>query len=284
MNKKIAFLTCRDFTGVGSHDDHLLIDYLKNHQIIVKEVIWNEPHDFSEYEMVVVRTPWDYSKHKAHFAKVLKEINKVTKLYNPIDLMLWNMEKVYLKELHQMGVVTIPTLWIPSEKKINFEETCKNLNTKSFILKPSVGAGSSGLIKIEKESDLSLLPSELTSSPLMMAQPFIEGVLEGERSFLYFNNAFSHAIKKVPKNGDFRSQEEFGSTITSFTPTQDELSLCHEILNMLPIKPLYARLDFLPFEGKLLLIELELIEPHLYLSWDKLAPQKIGDEIIKALN
>src|SRR5690606_6689017 len=179
---------------------------------------------------------------------------------------------------------TIPTLWLASEKKIDFKDICQRLAVQKFILKPSVGAGSSGLRKIEGPEDLENLPKELTASPLMMAQPFIEGVLQGEKSFLYFGERFSHAISKVPKEGDFRSQEEFGSKVTAYTPKPEELKLCEETLKKLPIRPLYARLDFLPTEDGLLLIELEMIEPHLYLSWNDNAAKNIGNALIKTLN
>lgn len=284
MTKKIALLTCKDFTGIGGHDDYLLIEYLKQNDVEAVELIWREAHDWSQYELVLVRTTWDYSKHREEFTNVLKEINSKTTLYNPLELMLWNMEKLYLKELKEQGVNTIATLWLSSEEEIVFGNICKELAVDKFILKPSVGAGSSGLKKIEGPQDLKQLPKELTASPFMMAQPFIEGVLQGEKSFLYFDGKFSHAISKTPKEGDFRSQEEFGATVTAYIPSERELKLCEETLLKLPIKPLYARLDFLPTEDGLLLIELEMIEPHLYLSWDDNAAKNIGKTLIRVLN
>lgn len=281
--KKIALLTTHISVSVGDHDDHLLIKELKDNGYEAKEVSWHLEHNWQEFDLVIVRTPWDYSAHKDQFVEVLTKIDQATTLLNPLKIMLWNMEKTYLKELQDKGINTIPTIWLKNSQALDYQELSKKLGTKKIIIKPSVGAGSEGLIKAESPYDLKNLPDALTRSPYYMAQPFIEGVLKGEESYFFFNGKFSHAIKKIPRHGDFRVQPVFGSEVIPLEITPEKHQNCLKILNSLETLPFYARLDFLSDENDFYLIELEMIEPHLYLSWDENAAKNLVNEIAKVL-
>ena len=281
--KKIALLTTHIDLSVGDHDDHLLVQELKERGFEVSEISWHKECDWKQFDLVLTRTPWDYSAHEKKFKEVLKTIHQATTLLNPIDIMLWNMEKTYLKELQEKGIKTIPTLWLKNSESLDYEALSQKLGTQKFIIKPSVGAGSEGLIKVEGPKDLENLPIALTRSPLFMVQPFIEGVLKGEESYFFFNGKYSHGIRKVPKEGDFRVQPVFGSKVTALDISPEKEAQCLQILSALSAKPFYARLDFLDNENDFYLIELEMIEPHLYLSWNQKAAKNLVDEIAKLL-
>jgi hypothetical protein len=101
-----------------------------------------------------------------------------------------------------------------------------------------------------------------------MIQPFLPSVKEeGEYSLLFFGNDYSHAVIKKPKSGDYRIQSLYGGTEQTYSPTKNEIEAAQKIINILPFEPLYARVDLLRGnDGHLKLIELEMIEPYLYLS------------------
>lgn len=263
----IALLTCSQLNPNSILDDHLLKPLINQQGHHIHDVIWDQEHNWKQYDAVIVRTTWDYQEKSELFFKTLKEISSTTRLFNPLDLMLWNGSKTYLKELAQKGVPTIPTLWLENIHQLNFESICQQLQCQQFIMKPTVGAGSSGLHLITCQNDLKIDDHKLLSSPIKMIQPFLPEIQnEGEFSLIFFNHKFSHAINKLPKSGEFRSQEEFGSRITSISPKKELLKTAQIAIDAIPTKTLYARVDLVLFENQYRVIELEMIEPNLYFS------------------
>ena len=258
--KKIVLLSCDDVWKMVE-DDHLLINELTNQGYEVTTVSWNSKTDWSRFDLALIRTTWDYTKHLEAFLQVLQDITKTTPLLNTIDVVRWNCHKGYLKELQGHGIKLLPTVFFSHSDHLALPDDWKG---NRFIIKPCVSAGAyKTTILSRHEVEDGTYRNEMIPGD-WMCQPFLESIKEGEVSLLFFNRQFSHALNKVPKDGDFRVQEEFGGTVVPLNPSEKLLKLGHEIIKLVPYDILYARVDLVPFENSYALMELEMIEPSLY--------------------
>jgi glutathione synthase/RimK-type ligase-like ATP-grasp enzyme len=281
--KKIVFLSCDDLSSYVV-DDKYLYNVLKEEypEILFDVVSWSAPDvNWTKYEFAVVRTTWDYTKRRDEFLAKMNQIhNSGCKVYNSPEILKWNSHKSYLKELQSSGVQIIESYFLDEETPITLNAKLNDNN--KFVLKPIVGA-SADHIRILEKAELLRCISNLENPVDWFVQPFMEEVLEGERSIFFFNSKFSHAAKKVPKTGDFRVQEEHGGIITSYLPDTEELEFSNLALKSIKEKLLYARIDFLKTKTGPQLIELELIEPSLYFRTNKQAAYNFA-EALKTLS
>jgi glutathione synthase/RimK-type ligase-like ATP-grasp enzyme len=219
-------------------------------------VIWSDPEvDWSAYDVVLVRTIWDYFERHEEFLAWLDRVD--VPMWNPADTLRWNSEKSYLRELEAAGIRTIPTAW---EGEVPWDDA---------IVKPLVAGGSLGLRRAEKGEPI---------RPGFMAQPFIPDVVNaGELSLVFFEGEFSHAVRKTPAEGDIRVQPEHGGIITAATPTPAELEAAKRALAAAGRDLLYARVDFV---GDGMLIELEAIEPRFFFEY---GPPQAAGKLARAL-
>lgn len=258
----IALLTCSNLSGYHT-DESFLYDELVNEKFNVKWCIWDEPHDWSVYDMAIIRTTWDYTKNRNKFLKVLQQIEQSgCVLHNNSQVVKWNSDKRYLFDLQDRGLPVLPVEAFSIE---NFDELFDKWKTDKLVCKPFVGATAEGIDIVQKGEKV-----PLRNTPSFV-QPFIPSVHEGELSFHFFNNEFSHAVRKVPKAGDFRVQEEHGGATETYFAKDEEVNWTRQFLLE---DYLYARVDLLPYQNQLCLIELELIEPALYFSKDPLSAQR----------
>ncbi|PHR61215.1 MAG: hypothetical protein COA43_04350 [Robiginitomaculum sp.] len=210
---------------------------------------------------------WDYFEGNEHdFLTAMAKVEKICPVYNNFDVLKWNANKSYLKELGAQGAATIPTMTVPKVTEREIERALEKFDTDKIVIKPVVGGGAWRQVLYEKGTPY---PSkdELPPSDALL-QPFLENIkTEGEYSFLYFGGGFSHALIKRAKEGDYRIQSSYGGTEETYIPTKQERAEVRAVLDVLDFTPLYARIDFIRGNnGRLWLIELELIEPYLYLS------------------
>ena len=180
-----------------------------------------------------------------------------------------NADKSYLDELHMRGAAVIRSLTVEHVTETNVARAFEELETDTLVIKPKVGGGAWRQVLYKKGDPF---PDEETLPPEgALIQPFLPSVLtEGEYSFLYFGGRFSHAARRTPKAGDYRIQSIYGGAEETYTPSQAERGHARAILDVLDETPLYARVDLLRgLDGTLKLIELECIEPYLYLPHAK---------------
>lgn len=281
MSKKIATLTCSEINADTTVDDDLCWEILRDSGIIVDEVIWDQEHDYSQYELVLIRTTWDYMYKAQLFKKKLTEISTQSRLINPLETVLWNMNKKYLVEFEQKGLPVIPSFFgehFSSDEIENF--LSKPSFNQGLIIKPCIGGSSHGIQLVKNREDY-----QAVDNGEWLVQPYLPGISEiGETSMIYFNGKFSHAICKKPKSGEFRCQEEYGSTITAVEPTKAMYDVAHQVLDSLTSTLPYARVDLIPFEKSYRLVELELIEPCLFLHYEpEKAPSNMATMIQELL-
>lgn len=225
------------------------------------DVDWADPEiDWSHYAAVIIGTTWDYWDRTDEFYRTLERIEGQTRLYNPAALARWNSDKRYLQTLQAQGAQLIPTLWIEHVDHAAYAQAFDVLGSDDLVFKRQVGAGADGQFRLSRNAPCPDMPHP------MMVQPFQRAIqTEGEYSFIFIGGAFSHALLKQAKSGDYRIQSTYGGTETAIAPVARDLAAAQAILALLDEPPLYARVDMLRGEtGEMRLMELELIEPYLY--------------------
>ncbi|MCR9196103.1 MAG: hypothetical protein NXH88_15295 [Hyphomonas sp.] len=227
----------------------------------VIDVDWaDQTQDWASYGAVIIGTTWDYWDHAEEFLRTLDKIEQQTQLFNSAQLVRWNSHKSYLKDLAEEEVRVIPTLWIDQIDDAAFRNAFEALGSDDLVFKRQVGAGADGQFRLSPTDPRPEMPHP------MMVQPFMPKIQEeGEYSFIFIYGSFSHALLKQAKAGDYRIQSTYGGVETAITPSDEDLADAAAILDILREIPLYARVDMLRGDdGRLLLMELELIEPYLY--------------------
>jgi glutathione synthase/RimK-type ligase-like ATP-grasp enzyme len=247
-------------------EDKLLQRGFEAQGLQAEPVVWNRPDiDWNQFDIALIRSTWDYLDEREKFLGVLSEIEASScRLFNPLQAVRWNIDKRYLFDLQKWGVPIIPTILASDLKHDPFHKTFAEHPADSVILKPTIGLGGSHSYRVSvndlRNTLLSLQASQ--SQHEYLIQPFIESVVsEGEWSFVYFSGQLSHVLLKQPAPNDYRVQGIYGGTIQSTEATPADLVQAGAVMAKLPFDLLYARLDFVRVEGRLSVIEVELIEP-----------------------
>jgi glutathione synthase/RimK-type ligase-like ATP-grasp enzyme len=274
--RKVAILTTDNLEEFFVYD-RLLEEPLKALAWEYSEVSWHaKNHNWDQYDVVVVRSTWDYQAHCEEFLACLQSIeNSSATLCNSMSLIEWNISKEYLKELEEKGVPIIPTLWVDDLQEQHFSQAFKKFAGGEIVIKPYVSANADFTYRLTQDSASKHLASIIAEykNRSAMIQPFLQSIVEqGEYSLFYFDSQYSHAICKQPAKGDFRVQEEHGGQLTKIEPTTQMLALAEQTIKALPNEALYARIDIVSFNNTLMIIEVELIEPSLYFNMDESSP------------
>jgi hypothetical protein len=299
---KIASLTM-DNSADFVIDDELAYPHFQALGWEIHPVSWRSEYtDWTAYNLVLIRTPWDYQQDPTAFLATLERIVKSgTILQNPLKIVRWNMNKTYLRDLERVGVKIVPTLWGDAGSEMRISSWFEALGTNTLIVKPTISANADHTYPIRQDNAEALLPTlrEVFSIRAYMVQPFIQAVVsEGEYSVFYFNGKFSHAIIKTPASGDFRVQEEHGGDIREAEPSatphyaalRESTDKVMQALKTLGFgTPMYARVDVvrLSDEGKpeeFAVMEVELIEPSLYLRTSEGAPERFAQAVHDWMN
>lgn len=280
-----AFLTMDDMTDFVSYDA-IVREPLARRGWSLDEVPWrSRTAAWQDFDVVVIRTTWDYQHAPAEFLSVLENIDRATRLENPLATVRWNLDKRYLRELAGQGIRTVPTTWGEHATSADLRAAFDAFGTDQIVIKPQIGANADDTVwlrRLNEVDDVAISrAAELFCNRRYMLQPFMTSVIdEGEYSLIYFNGTFSHAILKTPKAADFRVQEEHGGVIRATSP---EPLLCRRadaIMATFADQPLYARVDLVrTADDDFALMELELIEPSLYLSYDDEAAERFAASI-----
>ena len=261
-----AFLTTDDLDAFVTYDAEAVAP-LAAIGWTVEDVPWRAPADWDAYDAVVIRSPWDYQDAPDDFLAVLETIDRSSaRLENPMAVVRWNLRKTYLRDLTDVGVPVVPTLW--AESGLTAEVLADAVRQwGAVVTKPIVSANADGTFRLDVEADWSEALSALADRPSLV-QPFVPAVVaEGEHSVFAFGGAVSHAILKTPAAGDFRVQEEHGGRIRGVEPEPALLAITRRALAAVPHDAplLYARVDAVRVaNGDFAVMELELIEPSLY--------------------
>ena len=231
----------------------------------VEPVPWTDADEL-EFDLILPLVAWGYHLDYPRWLDFLERAERERlPLVNPPALLRWNGDKAYLAELGDAGVPTVPTMAVESCCDADLDEARRRFGTDWLVIKPPVSASAMGAHRLGPGHDL---PAENRRKP-MIVQPFIEEIARtGEFSLMLFDGEFSHAVVKRPRSGDFRVQEYHGGeTRHCAAPPPGAIELAQAALTAAPAKVTYARVDIVPDdEGTLRIMELELIEPALFLD------------------
>jgi hypothetical protein len=279
---RCAFLTLQH-RGDYVIDDELAFEPLGALGWRVDSIPWQQPHvAWRDYDAVVIRSTWDYTETPDAFLSVLSDVERAgAPLFNPLRLVRWNLRKTYLLDLAARGIPVVPTL---RRDRLCTEELgglCDELGASDIVVKPVIGLNAEGAFRLAAGAGRDAIApvAEHYADRELLAQPFVPAIsTEGEFSLFYFNGEHSHTVLKTPQAGDFRVQEEHGGAIRAVQAEADLLAAGDAALTAVGEEPLYARADFVraPDDAGFWLMELELIEPSLYLRTDPGAPWRFA--------
>lgn len=289
---KIAFIIYggkgRYSTANGFNEYNDLLPYLQQQGLDISAEVWDDPNvDWSRYAIALLKTPWDYHQKFESFKAWLNKIESLSvRLLNDYNIVRWNMDKHYLRDIAAAGLDVIPSVFLDKGADGPLLSLFEQLNTSQLILKPCVSGGSNNTMIVQKR-DVGKKQEEadgLLATGDFIAQPLMNEVHEGEWSFIFFNGNYSHAVLKKPAQGDFRVQQIYGGTIEPLFPGQAAIDRARSYIDRFASHTLYARVDGLMINGRFVLMELELIEPFLYLSYGAGAVQNYYSALLEQLS
>lgn len=270
----VGWLTCERFPD-GFEREQATLALLRAAGHRVTPWPWRAPAP-EKFDLVVVRSPWDYHLHVAEWGAWLDGLRMPC--LNPVDILRWNSDKSYLIELEARGIRIVPTVLARAGRSL--AEAMGEWD--DVVVKPVISASAHRTWRTGRGAE-ERFQAELAAGDLLV-QPFLPEVTQaGEWSLIFIDRLFSHAVLKRPAVGDFRSQEEYGSRIERVEPAAFLLQAAEAVLEHVPGPLLYARVDGLVRGEEFSLMELELVDPTLFLEHDPEASGRFAEAILRHL-
>ncbi len=285
---RLALATCAELPDLDP-DDQLLRDALVERGIAVDVAVWDDPTvDWASYPHVVIRSTWDYTERQAQFVDWTRRVEQTSTLLNPADVIAWNTDKTYLRDLEERGLPIVPTIWLDPERNMSSRAINSRLPAfGEFVIKPTISAGSRDTGRYDASATQQRMLAITHAKNLMavgrkvMLERYLRAVdTAGETGLVYLDGVFSHAVRKSAllsgpfREGDLEGALYRGEVIAPREPSTAERELGDRVLAVLgevfveldrPL--LYARVDVIPDdEGSPVILEVELTEPSLFLS------------------
>lgn len=284
---RVALVTCAELPDLDE-DEIAPIAPLAARGVLAEPVVWNDPGvDWDAYDLTVIRSTWDYMDHHTAF---LAWAEAVPRLANPADVVRWNTDKVYLRDIAAAGVPVVETTWLDAESTVTLP------TSGEYVVKPAISAGSRNtgrydLGDVAQRALAAGLATRLISEKrTVMVQPYLHAVdTAGETAVVFIGGHYSHAIRKgallegPAVDVGLYMQED----IRARSATDSELHVAQRVLAAVPggaERLLYARVDLVPdADGRPVLLELELTEPSLFLRHDEGAADRFADAVVARL-
>lgn len=246
---------------------------------------WDGPRDaFAGADAVVLRATWGYYRTLEAFRDWTEAMAATTRLFNPIGLVRWNLRKDYVGKLAAAGVRVPQSHFLACEADA-IARVLADADWDRAVVKPASGASGHSVELVKRATLLEQVAglSDEARASGVVVQEFLPEIAEGELSLVYFDGVFSHAIRKRPPTGEFRSNSRYGPTRTAETPPQEVTEQGTACLAALPEMPLYARVDGVVRAGQLIVIEVEVLEPALFMEFDPLSAERFAEATLRRL-
>ena len=277
---RLALATCTARPWIDPDDAHLAAT-LAQLGVPPTVCVWNDAQvDWSAFDLVLIRTIWDYHKHPAAFGQWLDRLDRLgVAMLNDSRLLRWNSDKRYLFELARLGVATIPTRLAHGSE---LARVLASMPGASVVVKPTISGGAWQTLRGEVGDDaFAASVAQLPTALDYLVQPYLSEIAgAGEWSLLYFGGEYSHAVIKRPAAGDYRVQDEHGGRSEPAVPEAATRAAAGRALAALAVAghdvPAYARVDGVVSGGRFVLMELELIEPSLFLAGQPQAAERFA--------
>ncbi len=279
--RRIALVTSAEYAGL-TPDDQLALAPLARRGIEATAAVWNDPKvAWETFDRIILRSTWDYYFSPEAFAAWIASVATLP-LANPASTVLWNMEKTYLRDLEGKGIPIPPTAWVVRGGRASLRDIVESRGWARSVVKPTISGSAyeTWVVPRDVTGDDETRFGRMLSASGVMVQRFMEAIdAEGEWSILFFDRRYSHAVVKRPKRGDFRVQTEFGGTVDAVVTPAWLLAQAQAVIAAVPGPLLYARVDGVVEDGVLILMELEVIEPAIFLHAETAAPERFSDAI-----
>ncbi|ADQ19161.1 hypothetical protein Lbys_3513 [Leadbetterella byssophila DSM 17132] len=256
--------------GTVRDEDADVLTYLQQKGLPIEKVVWDNPNiQWTHYKAVILKAPWDYHEKYSKFISWLDQLQNLgIPVWNEVDIVKWNSDKHYLADIAQKGLPVIPTRYIHQLDEVTeswFEGSDK------WVIKPCISAGAKNtlLFEVAQWPEIaSHLESWLKEEPYML-QPYVKEIQSGEWSLLYFGGKYSHSLLKTPKDADFRVQHYLGGKVDYRTASSNLIQQAQRYIDTFASNTLYARVDGVLINEVFHLMELELIEPYLFINGEE---------------
>jgi glutathione synthase/RimK-type ligase-like ATP-grasp enzyme len=282
----IAFVTHRGLPGLAA-DDRLTVEELRRRGARVEAAVWDDPGvDWAAFDRIVLRSCWDYHLRPEAFVAWLDRMERAElPLWNPASVVRGNVDKAYLADLAASGLQVVPTALVESGSAANLARLLEERGWDEAVVKPTVSASAFRTFRTSRAKAAADQPAfeALLADSGALVQPFLAEVQSGgEWSFVFLGEEYSHAVRKRPRAGDFRVQTEHGGSAEGEVPRWELVVQARAVAERIPKPWLYARVDAVEVDGSLVLMELELTEPSLFLDRHPAAPERFASAILKA--
>ena len=269
-------------------DDRLLVGALADIGIASAPAVWSDASvDWTSFDALVMRSPWDYFERVAEFRAWLDaRIAADALLFNSREILEWNFDKGYLQNLARAGVALVPTICIAVNGKADIPALARARGWNDIVVKPAIGGGGYRCQRF-RLAEFDRYAGEIAKTLEdrgLLVQPFLPEIQSGgELSLLFFDGVYSHAVCKRPKAGDYRVQFQFGGTDEDVQVSKELVAQAQVCIAHAPAPTVYARVDGVVRNGEFLLMELEIFEPLMFLSRHAEAPARFARAIEKHL-
>lgn len=277
---RVALVTCAAYPQLYE-DDRLLVPELEQLGISALPMVWSDAAvDWASFDALVIRTPWDYFERNAEFRAWLDaRIASPVLLCNAGDILDWNYDKRYLKDLEAAGVSVVPTLCVGRGEQADVAALARARGWDEIVVKPTISGGAYRTYRFFVDDAASYAEEidDILADRGVLVQPFLpEIVSDGELSILFFDGVYSHAVRKRAKPGEYRVQFQFGGTDESVEVEPALVEQARACVLAAPSLPVYARVDGVVKDGQFLLMELEVFEPLMFLASHPEAPGRFA--------
>ena len=258
----IGFLTTIELAAIPG-SDVLVGRELQRLGHEVRSVRW-ESDLLTGLDLLVFRSCWNYHLREAEFRDWLNGLGSI-RVANSLEIVRWNLDKRYLRDVAAYAAI-VPTEFVEDASPGEIAALCRDRGWPAALIKPAVGSTAYRSRRLLAEDDFASLTREELAGTMLL-QPYL-GEIEtgGEFSLMFFDGEYSHAVLKRAAAGDYRVQEEHGGS-TALVSVDGELrEAASRALRASPSTPAYARVDLVPTRSGPLVMEVELIEPELYIE------------------
>ena len=291
----VALLTERRYAASTAPDDdwyfanilreaRLLQEALDDIGLSSVRVNWADPDvDWSSFRCAVFRTTWDYFDRFSAFTDWLERVQQQTLLCNHPSLIEWNLDKHYLADLHERGVPVVPSRFLEQGSAIDLRALLDDTGWNAGVIKPCISGAARHTYRFDQDNaaEVESTIRPLLASESFLVQPFLQDVVEtGEDTLMVFDGTFTHAVRKVAQEGDFRVQDDHGGTVHTYQPTDAQVELAERAMQACTPDPAYGRVDMVrDSDGRWVVMEVEVIEPELWLRHHPPAAQHFARAI-----
>lgn len=281
----IQFATSADLPDLTA-DDMIAAGVLRARGMRVEPVVWSDPAAGATSggpapDAVVIRSCWDYHLREAAFRTWITRLESDgVRIINEPALVRWNLHKSYLVELQSRGIPAVPTVLVRTTNTLDLHAIIESAGWDEAVVKPAVSLSAWETWRVPAR-DAAAHEDRFIGLRLagdVLVQQFLPQVTnDGEWSLMFFGDRFSHAVRKLPKTGDFRVQTEHGGSVASAVPAPRLIGDAARALNALPGRPVYCRIDGVMAGGEFVVMEIECIDPVLFFEQHPPAAEMFAD-------